>query len=41
MSQKNRAITQAHDGQVMVGIQKDLQNVSSLPLAGTTFTMTA
>ncbi len=41
MSHKNRAITQAHDGQVIVGINKDLQNVSSLPLQGTTFTMAA
>jgi hypothetical protein len=36
----NRSTTQAHDGQVIVGIKKDLQNVSSLPLAGTTYTTT-
>jgi hypothetical protein len=41
MSGDNRSITQAHDGQVIVGIKKDLQNVSSLPLAGSTYTMTA
>ena len=41
MSHKNRAITQAHDGQVIVGIKNNLQNGSSLPLAGTTFTMVA
>jgi hypothetical protein len=39
MSQNNRSITQAHDGQVIVGIKKDLQNVSSLPLASSTYTM--
>lgn len=41
MSNNNRPTTQAHDAQVLVGIKKDLQNVSSLPLAGTTYTMTA
>jgi hypothetical protein len=41
MSSTNRPTTQAHDAQVLVGIKKDLQNVSSLPLAGTTYTMTA
>ncbi len=35
----NRSITQAHDGQVLVGIKKDLQNVASLPLVGSTYTM--
>jgi hypothetical protein len=35
---KNRATTQAHDAQVIVGIQKDLKATSSLPLAGTTYT---
>jgi hypothetical protein len=35
----NRSTTQAHDGQVIVGIKGHLQNVSSLPLAGSTFTM--
>jgi len=35
----NRPVTQARDGQVIVGIKKDLQNVSSLPIGGTTFTM--
>ncbi len=39
MLNKNRPNTQAHDGQVIVGIRNNLQNVSSLPLAGTTFTM--
>ena len=37
----NRSTTQAHDGQVIVGIKKDLQNVSSLPLAGSAYTMAA
>jgi hypothetical protein len=37
----NRPFTQAHDGQVVGGIQKNLQNVSSLPIGGTTFTMVA
>jgi hypothetical protein len=37
----NRTTTQARDGQVIVGIDKNLQNVSSLPLAGSTYTMTA
>ena len=37
----NRPFTQAHDGQVMVGIKKNLQNVSSLPAGGSTFTMAA
>jgi hypothetical protein len=41
MSQNNRSTTQAHDGQVIVGIKKDLQNVSSLPLASSTYTMAA
>jgi hypothetical protein len=41
MSNANHSTTQAHDGQVIVGIKKDLQNVSSLPLAGSTYTMTA
>jgi hypothetical protein len=41
MSQNNRSVTQAHDGQVIVGIKKDLQNVSSLPLASSTYTMAA
>jgi hypothetical protein len=35
---KNRSETQAHDAQVIVGIQKDLPAASSLPLAGTTYT---
>jgi hypothetical protein len=35
----NRPITQAHDGQVIVGIKKDLQNVSSVPIGGSTFTL--
>jgi hypothetical protein len=37
----NRTTTQAHDGQVIVGIDKHLQNVSSLPLVGSTYTMAA
>jgi hypothetical protein len=37
----NRPFTQAHDGQVLVGIGKNLQNVSSLPAGGSTLTMTA
>jgi hypothetical protein len=41
MSEINHPITQARDGQVIVGIKKDLQNVSSLPLAGSTYTMVA
>ncbi len=39
MSAINRSTTQAHDGQVIVGIKKDLQSVTSLPLAGSTYTM--
>jgi hypothetical protein len=38
MSNINRPVTQARDAQVIVGIQKHLQNVSSLPVAGATFT---
>ena len=38
---RNRSLTQAHDGQGIVGIKKDLQNVPSLPLAGSTYTMAA
>jgi hypothetical protein len=41
MAHSNRSVTQAHDGQVIVGIKKDLQNVSSLPLASSTYTMAA
>ncbi len=41
MSRINRSITQAHDGQVIAGIKKDLQNVSSVPLASSTYTMAA
>jgi hypothetical protein len=37
----NRPFTQAHDGQVIVGIKKNLQNLSSLPVGGSTFTMVA
>jgi len=40
-SATNRTTTQAHDGQVIVGIDKHLQNVSSLPLVGSTYTMAA
>jgi hypothetical protein len=41
MSPTNRATTQARDAQVIEGIKKDLQNASSLPLAGTTYTPAA
>ena len=41
MSEKNRSVTQALDGQVIVGINTNLQNVSSLPLAASTYTMAA
>jgi hypothetical protein len=41
MTENNRSITQARDGQVIAGINKDLQNVSSLPLASSTYTMAA
>ena len=34
---RNRSEVQAHDGQVIVGIKKDLQNVSSVPLAGSAY----
>jgi hypothetical protein len=37
----NRAFTQAHDGQIIVGIRKNLQNVSSLATGGSTFTLVA
>jgi hypothetical protein len=37
----NRITTQAHDGQVLVGIKKDLQNVASIPIGGSTYTMVA
>ncbi len=35
---KNRTVVQAQDGQVIVGIKKDLQNVPSVPLAGSAYT---
>jgi hypothetical protein len=38
MAKQNRATKQAHDAQVIVGIKKDLQNVTSLPLNGDTYT---
>src|SRR5579859_6615428 len=38
MSTQNRNDTQAHDAQVIVGIHKDMPNVSALALAGETFT---
>lgn len=38
MSNQNRAVKQAHDAQMIVGVEKDLQNVASLLLAGETFT---
>ena len=34
----NSSTTQAHDAQVVVGIQKHLLNVPSLPVAGSTYT---
>ncbi len=34
----NRDTKLAHDGQVILGIKKDLQNVTSLPLDGDTYT---
>jgi len=34
----NRSTTQAHDAQVIVGIKKDLPNLSNQPLAGSTYT---
>ena len=37
----NRPFTQAHDGQVVVGIGKNLQNVASLAVGGSTLTMVA
>jgi hypothetical protein len=39
MATRNRAATQAADARAIAGIQKDLTNVSSLPLAGATYTM--
>jgi hypothetical protein len=38
MSETNRSITVANDTQVLVGIKKDLSTVSSLSLAGSTYT---
>src|SRR5262245_9044418 len=38
---QNRATKQARDGQVIEGVQKDLQNVTSLPLDGETYTPTS
>lgn len=38
MSTINRPTTQARDAQIILGLQKDLQHVSSLPLAGTAYT---
>ena len=37
----NRAATQARDGQVIAGIEKNLQNVPSLQLEGETYTPTS
>jgi hypothetical protein len=37
-NKQNRTNTQALDGQIIVGIKKDLQNVSTLPLNGKTYT---
>jgi hypothetical protein len=38
MNTINRPSTQARDAQIILGVQKNLQHVSSLPLGGTTFT---
>jgi hypothetical protein len=38
MTTINRPATQARDAQIILGIQKNLQHVSSLPLGGATFT---
>jgi hypothetical protein len=38
MSKINRSTTQAHDAQIISGINKDLKTASSLPLGGTTYT---
>jgi hypothetical protein len=35
---KNRPSTAAHDGQIIVGVEKDLQNVSQIPLDGDIYT---
>jgi hypothetical protein len=37
-AKSNRATRQAKDGQVILGINKDLQTLSQIPLAGQTFT---
>jgi hypothetical protein len=37
----NRATKQAQDAQIIVGIKKDLQNVTSIPLDGDTYTPTS
>ncbi len=34
----NRETTLAHDGQVILGIKKDLQNVTSMPIGGEAYT---
>ena len=39
-TKKNRTITQGTDQQVIDGIKKDLQTMSSLSLGGTTYTPT-
>jgi hypothetical protein len=38
MANVNSSTTQAHDAQVLVGIQKHLLNTPSLPIAGSTYT---
>lgn len=38
MATTNRPTTQARDAQIISGIQKNLQHVSSLPIGGTTLT---
>jgi hypothetical protein len=38
MANINRTNTQAHDAQVIEGIKKRLQNVSSVPIGGSTYT---
>jgi hypothetical protein len=41
MKKPNRTTQQARDGQVIVGVKKDLQNVTTLSLDGVTYTPTS
>jgi hypothetical protein len=41
MANTNRTSTQGKDQQVIVGVQKDLQTMSSIPLGATTYTPTS